>query len=366
MHTQYRDTMSSPRHGWRILLRLTAVTALAFALVAVSVSAAPAALTSSGSGAPEATMAATTCVAQIQKGSKLVPVYETYYKYAFKKVKGTKQYRKVVVKARRKMQVTCARQCVRTKVVKKKRVPVYKTVRKRVTVRKGNRLVKATKRVRVYVFEKCKIKVSPNASGSPVKIQLLDGSLAHLDFGAFTRDAPVLGTLTGFIPGGYKLNQDNQINLTRGNMQLGQTDVFIDDDCHGGQVSAAIRTGNPTNLALDPTRQSISTVLASGAVTATAYIKIQLPLELRNDVDGCDQPYITTGYTDFNQTFFLKGKIEKGTGLNKLQLTSAPDPLDVEACLSPGVPTSPCNNSALIIPLPIIVSTKLFVKVVIG
>jgi hypothetical protein len=264
------------------------------------------------------------------------------------------------------MRVICVRQCVKTKVKKKKRVPVYKTVRKKVRVKKRNKIVTVKKRVRVYVFEKCKINPNSQNAGTPVKIELLQGSIAHLDFGAFTRDADVMGNLTGFIPGGYKLNQDNQINLSRGNMKLGQTNVFIDDDCHGGQVSAAIRTGNPTNLSLNPTRQSISTVLASGTVTATAYIRIQLPLELRNDDDGCDQPYITTGYTEFDQTFFLKGKIEKGTGLNKLALSSAPDPLDVQACLSPGSPTSPCNNSALVIPLPIIVSTKLVVKVQIG
>ena len=39
---------------------------------------------------------------------------------------------------------------------------------------------------------------------------------------------------------------------------------------------------------------------------------IRLPLELRNDDDGCDKPYITTGYTEFNQTFFLKGKLATG------------------------------------------------------
>jgi hypothetical protein len=287
--------------------------------------------------------------------------------------------------------VSCARACVRTKTKKVKRykyktvvrkgkkvkvrtgkpktvkvtVPIYKTVKKTVTVKKGNRIVKVKKKVRVYTYEKCKSS-SSSAAGAPVKVTMLAGSYANLDFGAFQRRAPITGTLTGLIPGGYKLNQDNQINLTRGNLQLGQTNVFIDDDCHGGQVSAAIRTGTPTAVNLDPTRQSISTLTAAGTVTATAYTKIQLPLELRNDDDGCDQPYITTGYTEFTQTFFLKGKIGKGTGLAKLTLTSPPDPLDVQACLSPGSPTSPCNNSALIIPLPIIVSTNLLVSIKVG
>jgi hypothetical protein len=364
MFIQHHDMTSSDRQGWRLITRLAAITAVAFALVAASVTAAPASLKTSPS-TPTASAAAAKCVAQIQKGSKLVPVYERYYKFAFKKIKGTKKYRKVIVRLRRTMKVSCTRQCVKTTVKKKKRYPVYKTVKKTVTVKKKNKLVKVKKKVRVYVFEKCKLSTTSSA-GTPLKITMLKGSVANLDFGAFQRVAPITGTLTGFIPGGYILSQDNQINLTRGNLALGQTNVFIDDDCHGGQVSAAIRTGNPTNVNLDPTRQSISTLQASGTVTATAYTKIQLPLELRNDDDGCDQPYITTGYTEFNQTFFLKGKIQKGVGLAKLNLTSAPDPLDVQACLSPGAPTSPCNNTALIIPLPIIVSTNLLVNVVVG
>ena len=391
MLQHHLDTTSSDRQGWRVLLRLAAITAVAFALVAASVGVAPAALKSSSTNV-RATAAADTCVAQIAKGSKYVDVYERYYKYAYKKIKGSKKYRKAIVTAKRKMKVSCTRACVRTKTKKQKkykyktvtrkgkkvkvrtgkprtvtvRVPIYKTVKKTVTVKKGNRLVKVKKKVRVYAFEKCKAKAGSNEAGTPVKVTMLSGSVANLDFGAFQRQAPISGTLTGFIPGGYKLNQDNQISLTRGNLLLGQTNVFIDDDCHGGQVSAAIRTGNPTNVNLDPTRQSVSTLTAAGTVTATAYTKIQLPLELRNDDDGCDQPYITTGYTEFTQTFFLKGKLQKGLGLAKLNLTSAPDPLDVQACLSPGSPTSPCNNTALVIPLPIIVSTNLWVSIKVG
>jgi hypothetical protein len=383
---------SSPRHGWRILTRLAAISAVAFAIVAASVSVAPASIKASSSTTSTAQAAAEKCPAQILKNGKYVDLYENYYKYAYKKIKGTKKYRKVVVKARRKVKVSCTRSCVRTKAKKVKkykyktvrrkgkkvkvrtgkpktvtvRVPVYKSVKKTVTVKKGNRLVKVKKKVRVYTYEKCKSTGNGSSAGTPVKVQMLAGSVANLDFGAFQRQAPITGSLTGFIPGGYKLNQDNQINLTRGNLALGTTNVFIDDDCHGGQVSAAIRTGTPTNVNLDPTRQSISTLTAAGTVTATAYTKIQLPLELRNDDDGCDQPYITTGYTDFTQTFFLKGKLQKGLGLAKLNLKSAPDPLDVQACLAPGSPTSPCNNTALIIPLPIIVSTDLWVSIKVG
>ena len=96
-------------------------------------------------------------------------------------------------------------------------------------------------------------------------------------------------------------------------------------------------------------------------MTSTAYTKIRLPLDLRNDDDGCGKPYITTGYTEFAQTFFLRGRIQQATGLSKLTLTSAPTPVDVEACLSPGNPKQPC--SGFIIPLPIIVAAKLVVQI---
>jgi hypothetical protein len=358
----FNDTMSSAdRQGRRVLIRLVAVTAIAFALVAASVRIAPASATAAGS--PEASASAAKCTAMIKKGSKYVAVYERYFKYAFKKVKGSKKYQRVIVSKKRKLMTGCARQCVRTKKKKGKRVPVYKYVKRKVVTRKGNKLVKVRKRVRVYTYERCNLGGSTIA-GTPVAITLLDGSAAHLDFGSFQREAPLTGTLGGFIPGGYKLGQDNQLNLTRGNINLQPTDVFIDDDCKGGQVSAAIRTGDPTAISLNPARQSVSQILASATVTATIYARIHLPLQLRNDDDGCDQPYITTGYSEFDQTFFFRGKIQKATGLTKLTLTSPADPLDVIACLSQGQPTQPCNGFQ--IPLPILVSVTAVVKIKVG
>jgi hypothetical protein len=102
-------------------------------------------------------------------------------------------------------------------------------------------------------------------------------------------------------------------------------------------------------------------VLANGSVTATANMLIHLPLELRNEDTGCNSPYITTGYTDWKETFFLKGKLDPKLALSKLRLVSAPDLIDVPSCLSPGVPTSPCNG--FVIPLPVQISTELYVAI---
>jgi hypothetical protein len=312
--------------------------------------------------APVAHASAGSCVAQIQKGSKLVPLTQLVYKYKFKKVEGSGQFKRVIVRVRVKVKVPCSKQCVVMVKKKGKLKPVYVVKRIKVTVKRGNRLVKVKRRVRRYKFGACK-KQSGKDLGVPVKINVLDGSYALLDFGAFQRQAPIHGAVRGFVPGAIQINADTQVTLTSANLTLDPTAVFIDNDC-GGEVSASIRTGNPTAVALDNTRTSVSTLFASGTVTAITYTDIHLPLELRNDDNGCNKPYITTGYSDFKQTFFLKGKVAPGTGLSKLTLTSAPDVLDVVACLSPGLPTQPCNGFQ--IPLPILVSTKLIVQIQIG
>ncbi len=386
MHFHHDGTMPSRSRSTQLALALAAVITIAFTVVAGSVHAAPAptpaatAATSTMVG----TVAATKCVAKIQRGSKLVDATETYYKYTYRKVKGSKRFKRVIVKAKRKLKVSCARQCVRTKIktatkykrdkrghikrdkrgrkikVKvRKRYPVYKTVSKRVTVKRHNKLVKVRKKVRVYVMQKCKASSSSEA-GQPVRISLLEGSQATLDFGSFQRVTQLSGEFKGFVTGGFKLSQDNQITLTQGSLTMAPTDIFIDDDC-GGQVSSSIRTGSPATVRLDPTRKSISTVLASGGVTATAYTIIRLPLELRNDDSGCNQPYITTGYTDMKKTFFLSGKIQSSTGLNRLGLSAAAEPFDVDSCISPGPSTAPCSQFS--VPMSIMLSTKLVVAI---
>jgi hypothetical protein len=316
-----------------------------------------------GSASPTADASATAkCVAQIQKGKNLVAVWEKVYKYKFVKVKGSKSFKRKIVKVRQKMRVPCAKQCVLMKKKKGKNKPVYVVVKKKVVVPRRGRLVTIKKRVRTYKFTKCKAKSGANL-GTPVTINVLPESKAILDFGAFQREAPLSGQLKGFVPGGINLSADSQLTLTKGALALDPTAVFIDDDCKG-KVSAAIRTGNGTNVTLDKTRTSISTVFSTGTVTSTAYMVVRVPLELRNDDSGCDLPYITTGFSEFKQTFFLKGKLDPKLALSKLKLVSAPDLIDVPVCLSPGIPTDPCNGFQ--IPLPVQISTQLYVSIKLG
>jgi hypothetical protein len=310
-------------------------------------------------GATSAQAAATsTCVAKIERKGQLETLFTFTYKYKFRRIGSTSRYQRTVVRIKVAVRVSCAKQCVLMKSKRGKRFPVYSIQRVNTKDRRGNTIVTVKKRRRVYKYTACKI--VDGVLGVPVGVNILPGSYATLDFGAFQRQANLSGSLSGFVPGSINLKADNQVNLTKGRIDLASTPVFIDDACNG-IVSAAIRTGTPSFIGLDPTKQSISTLFASGVVTSTAYTRIRVPLELRNDDGGCDKPYITTGYTEFVQTFFLKGRIQPDTGLSKLTLKSAPQPLDVEACLSPGSPTQPC--SGFVIPLPILVSANLVVQI---
>jgi hypothetical protein len=329
-------------------LRLLAATCLVAFLAAL-----PSASTASPADSPAASAAAAKCVAQIRKGNKLVPVYQKTFVYKYVKTSPGK-YKRVVKRVRRKVKVSCAKQCVVMKKKKGKRRPVYVTKRVKVKIKRGNRILTVKRRKRVYKYGRCPAS-SSNTLGVPVKINILDGSYASLDFGAFQRTAPVSGTFKGFIPGKIHLDSDTQVTLTGGSVNVAETPVFIDDDCDG-QVSAAIKTAEPATVTLDPSKTSVATLFASGTVTSIAYTRIHLPLNLRNDDNGCNSPYVSTGYSEFPHTFFLKGKVGDG-GLTSLTLTSPPDTLDVVACLSQGQPTQPCNGFQ--IPLPILVATKL-------
>jgi hypothetical protein len=353
------DRMSlSARPKWRFSFSALVCLAALCALIAALSTAAPASRAAEG-GPSGHVAAAAKCTAMIAKGKKLVAVYERVWKYKFVRVKGSKSFKRKMVNVRQKMKVPCAKQCVATKKKKGKQRPLYVVVKKKVVVPRHGRLVTVKKRVRTYKFAKCKAK-SGASLGTPVTITMLNGSKAVLDLGAFTREAPITGQLKGFVPGGINLSSDSQVTLTRGGLALDPTAIFIDDDCNG-KVSAAIRTGTGTSVTLDKTRTSISTVFANGNVTATAYMNIHLPLELRNDDLGCDLPYITTGYSEFKQTFFLRGKLDPKLALSKLKLTSAPDLVDVPVCLSPGLPLDPCNGFE--IPLPVQISTLLYVSI---
>ena len=294
----------------------------------------------------------------LSREGKLVTLKESTYKYRFVRVKGGR-FKRTIVKVNVPKKIACTKQCVQVKKVKKKYVSIYSIKRVKVKVKKRGKIVTAKARRKVYRFGSCKNLPAAEELGVPVKVSILAGSYALLDFGSFTRQAPINGTLRGFIPGRFKPNTDVQITLTKATIGIGTTNVFIDDACNG-QVSAAIRTGNPTRVLLDSSKTSTTTLFASGVATAIVNTRVQVPLDLRNEDTGCNDPYVTTGYGEFTQTFFFRGKVGP-KGLLALQVTSPPEIVSVVACLTPGIPTQPCNGFQ--VPVPILISVKTTVNV---
>ncbi len=316
------------------------------------------------SSAARAQAAATgSCAAQIlNREGELVTLRYKTYKYKYRKIKKGRnkgKFKRGIISLKRAIKVSCAKQCVAVVKKRGKYRNVYRirTVKRKRVKRGRIRTVKL--RARVYRYTDCANLPNAESLGTPVKIEILPGSFALLDFGSFTRQASIGGNLRGFLPGKFKPNTDLQLTLTKGAVTVGTTPVFIDDDCNG-QVSTSLRTGTPTRVLIDSTKQSTSTLLASGTATAIVNVRIQLPLELRNEDTGCNDPYITTGYSEFTHTFFFRGKVGP-RGLVALQVSSPVDTLNVVACLSPGTPTQPCNGFQ--VPIPILISVKVTVKI---
>ncbi len=112
---------------------------------------------------------------------------------------------------------------------------------------------------------------------------------------------------------------------------------------------------------LDGSKDSNGVLTTSGAVTASTYLQVRLPLELRDGETAATSP-TSTPVIVLAAARHARGKIDPKTGLNKLHLVSAPVlARDLTICLNPGLQTEPCTGYA--IPLPINISTDVYVKV---
>jgi hypothetical protein len=317
--------------SWSRMLRLSITASLTIALIAAG--SAPA---RSGSVGHSAAAKKKVCVVKKRNSKgKLVTVYKT--KIVKKKV-------------RRKGKL----------VTVKRRVFVYRTVIKKVRVK--GKLRKKKVRVKVPKMAPCKKKAT-TVYGTPITVTLTDASTGDLDFGAFVREAPLTGTLRGYTVGAVQLSKPTTITLTSGRIDVGPTPVFIDDKC-GGDVTAAIRTGPQTYALLDTARSNTANLSPSGAVTSVVHLKLRSTIELRNGDDGCNNPYLETGFTEVNLTQNLIGKLTSAGGLG-MKLASAPQLLeDFAVCLSLGDPNAECNGLA--VPFPFLFSAKVTGSIKLG
>src|SRR3954468_19073082 len=111
-------TPASPRHGRR------PAALLALFVLLAALHAAPSAGAAGGRGEPVASAAAS-CAVKISKGGKLVTVYRRVYRYKFKRVKGGKAFKRVIVRVKVPLRTTCGANCVVQAKRKGKLRPLY-------------------------------------------------------------------------------------------------------------------------------------------------------------------------------------------------------------------------------------------------
>ncbi len=300
-------------------------------------------------------------VLKLDARGRLTPLRTRTYVYRYRRAR---RYRRTVflrrvVAVRHIVRTSCVHQCVRMVKRGGRYRSVYTPRLVHVRVRRGDRIVIVRRRRAAYRLGPCAGTPTAESTGVPVSITLLPGSVFVLDTGVAKQRVALSGTLRGFVPGPVLRSGDVQVILTRGTLQLASTPVIVDTAC-SGRSSASIRTGTPATASVDPTSQSTSTLLADGTLTAIAHLQIDLPLELRNNDTGCDAPYITTGYTEFDTALLLSGH-EGSSGLGDVALTSAAEQTTIGACLSPGISTQPCNGFEF--PLSFLFSAQLQVAV---
>lgn len=251
--------------------------------------------------------------------------------------------------------------CFRTRKVRGKTVRVFKTVTVYKRVKRGGRFVTVKTKKRVAATKPCGKNTSANSLGVPVTITLDPSqSYATLDFYQFTKQTPIRGSVSGYIPGSYVQGQANTVNITHGHISVDQVAVFIDDVCNG-EVSAAIQTGKQTYADIDKSKTSSTSISAAGSVQGSLSLQLHVNLELRHGDQGCGQPYLTTGYTTLPVTLRVFGKLNGFT-----TTLDTPDTIldNLGVCIWPGPDTQACGGYE--IPLPLGLATHVVGSVSIG
>jgi hypothetical protein len=196
-------------------------------------------------------------------------------------------------------------------------------------------------------------------AGTPVTATLLDGSHVTVDLGnGVVRTIPIGGAVYGFIPGGYQLSRDNTITLTKGTISVAPA-ALLTDDCANPPIASTIAA---TNVTLDPARPSSALLNRDGTVTANLNAILHAILALRQ-ANGCGAPTVPSGLADTPLALALSGTIQRGTGLTNLRLVSAPTPVTLQACLTPGDPSQGCLQPAAV---PATMTADVAVKVQVG
>jgi hypothetical protein len=211
--------------------------------------------------------------------------------------------------------------------------------------------------------KKPKPKPVPKQPGTPVTVNLLDGSTATVDIPAVqlpggyvlpgvptSRTIALSGQLKGLIPGGYQIAKDNNVNLASAAIGLGAVDLLSDAACGGATVLHL----NPSSyVSLGSAQPSVATLHTDGTITATVDVALNLAFDSRQGT-GCGDPLTTMGNSTTTYPLTVAGKIEPGKGLASLELnTAAPVPVSVSVCLTPGAANAPCGTPPVAYPVKI-------------
>jgi hypothetical protein len=176
-----------------------------------------------------------------------------------------------------------------------------------------------------------------SGTGTPVTVDVLDGSYTTLDLGrGIVRTFVLSGAFTGYLQDAYAPGQSSAMTLTRGSLAVAPTDVLT-DSCASPAIS---RTNPATSVHLSPDTPSPLEIKADGSVKFTAHMIIRVVLDLRG-TSPCGGPTTTSGYADTPGTVVVTGQIGPA-GLNGFELGSRLFPLPLRECWTPGDPAKEC------------------------
>jgi hypothetical protein len=235
--------------------------------------------------------------------------------------------------------------------------PVVRYVRRRVTERRGNRLVRVSRRVGVYEFVACPVH-EPLPVGTALRLGLQPGSALELDFGGFQRTVPLSGELGAVVTASDLLRRETHFAVRSGALDLAPTGIFLDDDC--GAVSAHVTLATPGAAAPAADREHPGAVLADGSALLTLRLDLHIATTWRDDAAPCEAPPRTYAATTSTLDLSFLGRLDG----EQAALTSSTANWDLSLCLDKAPPDTPCAGN--VVPLPVRATAKLALRVTRG
>jgi hypothetical protein len=293
-----------------------------------------------------------TCGARIQRGGTFVGLTQREYRYSWRQTATGR--RRVIVARDVPVRVACATRCVRVMAQDDALVPVVRYVRRKVTERRGNRLVRVSRRVGVYEFVACPVH-EPLPVGTALRLTLQPGSALELDFGTFLRTVPLSGELDAVVTASDPLRRETHFAVRSGALDLAPTGIFLSNEC--GAVLPELTLATPGVAAPAGDREHPGTVLADDSTLLTLRLEFHIATTMSDDVAPCQQPPRTYGATTSTLDLSLLGRLDG----EQAAMTSSTVNWDLSVCFDKGPPDTACTGRP--VPLPVRTTAKLALRV---